>query len=104
MRKQIKVNTQRDLFIKVLREWEDLSFIVNKEYMSHPNRKNIKTKNQYVNLINQFDYLPISLDKETLKDKLIDESFIDYDEYYTDGGQCLISLQDVFKVLDKYIK
>ncbi|MDU7031180.1 MAG: hypothetical protein E6357_26335 [Clostridiales bacterium] len=41
---------------------------------------------------------PQIIDKKELFKKIIEKSFVDYDEYYSNGGECLITLSDLFDI------
>lgn len=41
---------------------------------------------------------------ENLMNQIEDKSFIDYDEYYTDGGECLITVSNIKKIIDQLTK
>lgn len=38
---------------------------------------------------------------DKLIERLEEKAFIDYDEYYTDGGECLISISDVKEIVNE---
>lgn len=38
---------------------------------------------------------------DKLIERLEEKAFIDYDEYYTDGGECLISISDVKEIANE---
>lgn len=38
---------------------------------------------------------------DKLIERLEEKAFIDYDEYYTDGGECLISISDVKEIVNQ---
>lgn len=41
---------------------------------------------------------PQIIDKKELFKRIIEKSFVDYDEYYSNGGECLITLSDLFDI------
>jgi len=41
----------------------------------------------------------MAIDEKVLIERLKEASFIDYDEYYTDNGECLISISETIKIV-----
>lgn len=63
------------------------------------NTRDTNDKALYNFAMNRIIEQPTAYDVEKVVAKLIEKSFVDYDEYYTDGGECLISISDAIEIV-----
>jgi hypothetical protein len=49
-----------------------------------------------IDIIDNFD---TAFDVEKVLEQLVDDSFVDYFEYYTDGGECLITISEAIDIV-----